>query len=413
MKLLLCALYEIDQNEVILNSKLKPNFAISNFNKKLIQGFDSNLHADLTVFSTRTVAAYPKYNRLINKQKKYRLDDIQGKEMFFVNLPLIKYVFEYIALYLNIKKWYEQNKGDNELYICSYGRRISHALAINKIKRKYKNITTCMIYGDLSGKLATQTNKENYYIRKFMDVLLNYSIKQSLKFDTSIFFTQYMSQALNNTKPSIVIEGLCDQRVLDYNKFSENINSKIIVVYTGIISKKYSLDILIDAFQYLDDNFELHLYGIGDLVNEIRNNVFPNIKYFGYLESDKITEIQRNASILINPRQNNEIYTRYSFPSKTLEYLSTGNPVICYKLDGIPDEYDNYLFYIDNNDAKSIAGQIVKVSKLTNSQKKEYKKSVFKFLQNKTSQKQCDKILTFLKEVNNQRDKIWGDKCER
>ena len=38
----------------------------------------------------------------------------------------------------------------------------------------------------------------------------------------------------------------------------------------------------------------------------------------------------------VNPRQNNEEFTKYSFPSKTMEYLASGVPVVAYKLDGIP-----------------------------------------------------------------------------
>ncbi|MBE6584946.1 MAG: glycosyltransferase, partial [Ruminococcaceae bacterium] len=37
----------------------------------------------------------------------------------------------------------------------------------------------------------------------------------------------------------------------------------------------------------------------------------------------------------------------YSFPSKTMEYMASGKPVVMYRLDGIPSEYDPYLFYAD------------------------------------------------------------------
>lgn len=47
--------------------------------------------------------------------------------------------------------------------------------------------------------------------------------------------------------------------------------------------------------------------------------------------------ISKNADVLVNPRQNDDEYTKYSFPSKNIEYLMTGNAVMAYMLDGIPE----------------------------------------------------------------------------
>jgi len=58
-------------------------------------------------------------------------------------------------------------------------------------------------------------------------------------------------------------------------------------------------------------------------------------------------QLQKSSSILVNPRANNEEYTKYSFPSKIMEYMSSGTPVIAYKLDGIPDEYYKYLYQVE------------------------------------------------------------------
>ena len=50
----------------------------------------------------------------------------------------------------------------------------------------------------------------------------------------------------------------------------------------------------------------------------------------------------------VNPRPGAADFTRYSFPSKTLEYLDAGKPVLAYRNDGIPPEYDEHLLYISD-----------------------------------------------------------------
>ena len=66
----------------------------------------------------------------------------------------------------------------------------------------------------------------------------------------------------------------------------------------------------------------------------------------GQVSLNEARALQKTADVLVNPRLNEGEYTKYSFPSKTMEYLSTGRPVVCYKLDGIPDEYDKHLMEV-------------------------------------------------------------------
>ena len=72
-------------------------------------------------------------------------------------------------------------------------------------------------------------------------------------------------------------------------------------------------------------------------------------------------EEQQKATLLVNPRQNNEEFTKYSFPSKNLEYMLSGRPTICYMLDGVPDEYSNYLIVPENDSVEALAEAIKSV----------------------------------------------------
>jgi hypothetical protein len=64
------------------------------------------------------------------------------------------------------------------------------------------------------------------------------------------------------------------------------------------------------------------------------------------LTSAKAKEYIDMADVLVNPRPNNEEYTKYSFPSKNIEYLMTGKPVVGYMLDGMPPIYKEFMFVI-------------------------------------------------------------------
>ena len=101
--------------------------------------------------------------------------------------------------------------------------------------------------------------------------------------------------------------------------------------------------------------------------------------------------------MLVNPRMNNEEFTKYSFPSKNLEYLASGVPLIAYKLDGIPDEYDKYINYVPDNDSQSLANMICKICELPVSERNKQGSQARQFVtENKNAVAQTQKIAELL-----------------
>ena len=102
---------------------------------------------------------------------------------------------------------------------------------------------------------------------------------------------------------------------------------------------------------------ELHIYGIGDYQQELEQIAEgnPSIHYGGLLLPSQVVEKEMEAAVLINPRPSDEEYVRYSFPSKTMEYMSTGTPVLTTALPCIPEEYRPYLYFIQEETPGGIA----------------------------------------------------------
>ena len=50
-----------------------------------------------------------------------------------------------------------------------------------------------------------------------------------------------------------------------------------------------------------------------------------------------------------------------AYMAKTLEYMVSGTPVLSSRLDGIPKEYENYIFYFDENSAENLGVHIRKI----------------------------------------------------
>ena len=210
-----------------------------------------------------------------------------------------------------------------------------------------------------------------------------------------------MNKKINpENKPFLVVEGLSTYKKLDPNK---NVNGdKEIVMYSGDLSKLYGIMNLIDAFKKIQrEDCELHLYGkcnYDDELNEICKK-YPNIKYFGMLPNEEILIKQKEATLLINPRPLNLEFSPYSFPSKTIEYMASGTPVLTTKLEGIPSDYYNYLIFLKGDSVKDIYDGIISTLDLKKEQLQTIGNKAQKFVINKKNYViRMREVISFIKE---------------
>ncbi len=104
------------------------------------------------------------------------------------------------------------------------------------------------------------------------------------------------------------------------------------------------------------DGVELHFYGTGDLVEWVieMSNKHPQIKYMGNVSNDEIIKKQQEAFLLINPRPSNQEFCKYSFPSKTIEYMASGTPVLMTRLPGVPEDYFDYVYLLKEETSEGV-----------------------------------------------------------
>lgn len=94
-----------------------------------------------------------------------------------------------------------------------------------------------------------------------------------------------------------------------------------------------------------DPECSLVVYGGGplsDLVQRIAATT-RNVQYLGMQPHETVIAAERAADLLISPRLPDSFVTRYTFPSKLLEYMWVGAPILANVLEGVPDEYTTYL----------------------------------------------------------------------
>lgn len=231
-----------------------------------------------------------------------------------------------------------------------------------------------------------------------------YKIKNALidYYDGYIFLTEQMNQILNkNHKPYVVIEGIADEEVIKYKNTVENKDRKKIVMMAGLLEEIFGVDILLESFsQIKNDDLELNFYGKGSSINVINNYSAkdPRIKYCGELTNEEIVKKETQATLLVNPRPPIGEWTSYSFPSKNMEYMASGTPLIAFDLPCIPKEYKQYFFCVkDVDDFKVLLKQIItKNTEVLNTFGLEAQKWIIK---NKSSRVQVKKFVNMVSKI--------------
>ncbi len=219
------------------------------------------------------------------------------------------------------------------------------------------NVKTIAIFADIynyMGAVQDATGKSGRLFR----MLRAMASRTYAQLDGFILLTEQMNAVVNpGGKPHLVMEGLVDASLSTPDATQQVKAAMPTALYAGALRAEYGLANLIEGFRALGDpNARLIIYGDGDYAAEVRAaaTLDPRIDYRGNVPVDEVVENERSAWLLVNPRPADQEFTRYSFPSKNMEYLASGTAVLTTRLPGMPDEYLDYVLTIDQPGASGI-----------------------------------------------------------
>ena len=303
------------------------------------------------------------------------------------NLTVVKQFADYRPFARELKNWVRKKDGRKKIIILYTALPMFLSLA-KYAKSLDRDILTCCVIADLP---EFSSAIELHGIRRL------YNIYQTRKtaalygyIDRFVLLTDCMAQRLNIRAPYMVMEGIApDDSEPAASGIAEKYSGEKYVLYTGTLNYSFGIGTLLEAFSYIpDESLKLIICGFGEAEAAISE-----------MNDSRVIFLGRGASVLVNPRQNNEEFTRYSFPSKTMEYLASGVPVVAYRLDGIPSEYDRYINYVPDDSPQALAGVITDVLNRSAEERRLEGACAKRFvLGEKNRVRQAKRILDFLSE---------------
>lgn len=119
--------------------------------------------------------------------------------------------------------------------------------------------------------------------------------------------------------------------------------------------------VVLEAFGLLDEpGFRLVVAGGGALAGRVEEAARRDsrIEYRGLLKLHDVLSMYRAADLLINMRLTRTMRTRYFFPSKLMEFLASGTPVLTTCTGNVAEEYGGMAFLLQDESARGLADAI-------------------------------------------------------
>lgn len=383
------------ENTVRLCSRHNMQDAANALQWNLFEGFSKNLNADIKIFNVLPVGSFPQYySKAFVKAGSFQTQYNQNnRNVGFCNVKLLRKYHQSNKIYQELKKWCESDQEEKMLFVYTVGAPFMQAAS--RLKRRYQNVRVCAIIADLPD-MSSLSSKKSFLQKRFVNHLADVSYAKLGCVDTFVLLTKHMARYMDLQKPWVVMEGIAEEKEIPF--LTET--AEKMILYTGTLHRRFGVLTLMEAFSRIGgDDYRLVICGVGDSEQEIEACAKRDkrILFKGQVCREEVLSLQHQATVLVNPRQNIEEFTKYSFPSKTMEYLASGVPVVCYKLDGIPDEYDDYLNYVEDNSPEALAAKLVEICEMDDASRTEMGKKGSKFvLENKNAVVQTRRILEFI-----------------
>jgi glycosyltransferase involved in cell wall biosynthesis len=143
------------------------------------------------------------------------------------------------------------------------------------------------------------------------------------------------------------------------------LGKKIIILQGAGINVQRGAEELVEAFQYLDENYLLLIIGSGDVIYQLKENTIKlqlqnKVKFIDKIPASELRHYTSNSNLGATIDKDSNMNYHFSLPNKVFDYMHAGVPILATKLPEIENIINTYHIgtFIENHKPKHIAEQI-------------------------------------------------------
>lgn len=299
----------------------------------------NSAEAQVSLLSVLPIPNYPEYPNILIRSSIVIHNQACGRTLGFINLLVLKHLSRLYSCLRHGIGYVRERRPD---VVVVHGVHTPFLLFAQILKRMFK-VQICLVMTDPPGVVRQIDGPLSRLLKRFDRGLVT---TLAGRFDGLICLTAALGEDFAPAVPRLVLEGFADPALARFSVSGQAKNGQFVIAYAGATNAEYGVINLIHAIRAMSNpELRLHIYGKGPLDSWVVKQcaIDERIIHHGLVPHQELMQKLANASVLVNPRPSSQDFVKYSFPSKLLEYMTLGVPVISTRLSGIPNDYLPYL----------------------------------------------------------------------
>lgn len=317
----------------------------------MIRCIESGTGRPVELLTWPAIGDYPRHPALWLRGGRWsHREGAEDRWIFFINIFGLKPFTRFVGIFYHTLRWLVRHRHKESRAIFLYNA-ISAPLWAVILAKSIFAVSTCVacILADYPSK---DLPGEGWLYRGARRIDRWLQIRGLSQLNGIVSLSKWLAVDLAPGVPYVVMEGVVSgatELETDARSTTAAIRTRdeFVVMYGGRLEESQGVRILLDAIDALGGEVTLWICGKGPLEGEVQRRIRLGspVKYFGVMPNSEMLNLASLTDILVCPRMPDAWDTKYSFPSKLIEYMATGVAVVATKLSVIPEEYDPFVIW--------------------------------------------------------------------
>lgn len=313
------------------------------------------------VFSYCPTPSFPTSKRLFSRGRSVGLPNgLRVKLLPFINLGALKILTLGLSSCLAAIGWGLRNRGKARRIVIVYNLTAPPARPLLWACR-LANMELVPFIGDIyvPGEVVKDT-----WLRR-----LEFRVQTGLipKVEHLMVCNSAIIEDFAPSRKAMLIEGGVPEAYLSKFEGGRSDGGPFRIVYAGALTELNGIPLLLEALRICKtSDLQVTIMGKGPCADAIKwaAQIDPRIKFLGGVPHEEVLEQYRNADLLISLRRTHFETQRYVFPSKVVECLATGRPLLTTCTGHVRANFGDFVFLLEEETPEALAAKLTELAEM-------------------------------------------------